>query len=101
MRSEATGPHTSEETPMNLRKAALLVTLGLASVATPLAFAADGDGMQSFRREVQTMATKDGMVTKKEFMAMMEKKFDAMDKAGKGMLSVADIMRIFSDAKGQ
>jgi hypothetical protein len=86
---------------MDLRKAAMLVTLGLAAVTAPLAFAADGDGMQSFRSEVQTMANKDGMVTKKEFLAMMEKKWAAMDKAGKGMLSVADVMRIFSDSKGQ
>lgn len=86
---------------MNLRKAAMLVTLGMATMATPLAFAADGDGMQSLRNEVQTMASKDGMVTKKEFMAMMEKKWNAMDKTGKGMLSAADVMRIFSDTKGQ
>jgi len=86
---------------MNLRKTAMLVTLGLATLSTPLAFAADGDGMQSFRREVQTMANKDGMVSKKEFLAMMEKKFDAMDAGRKGMLSVADVMRIFSDGKGQ
>lgn len=86
---------------MNLKKTALLVTLGLATLSAPLAFAADGDGMATFRREVQTMANKDGMVTKKDFLAMMEKKFDAMDSARKGMLSVADVMRIFSDSKGQ
>ncbi len=54
--------------------------LGLAALSTPV-FAADGDGMQSFAREVKAMANKDGMVMKKDFMAMMEKKFDAMDKA--------------------
>jgi hypothetical protein len=86
---------------MDLRKAAMLVTLGLATVTAPLAFAADGDGMLSFRNEVKTMSNKDGMVTKKEFMAMMEKKWAAMDKSGKGMLSVDDVMRIFSDSKGQ
>ena len=86
---------------MNLKKTAMLVTLGMAALSAPLAFAADGDGMQSFRKEMTTMADKDGMVAKKDFMAMMEKKWNAMDKAGKGMLSVADVMRIFSDAKGQ
>ena len=85
---------------MNLRKTALLVTLGMATLAAPLAFAADGDGMGTFRKEMTTMANKDGMVSKKDFMAMMEKKWDAMDK-GKGMLPVADVMRIFSDTKGQ
>ena len=86
---------------MNLKKSALLLTLGLATLSAPLAFAADGDGMVAFRQQVQSMANKDGMVTKKEFMSMMEKKFDAMDKSKKGMLSVADVMRIFSDTKGQ
>jgi hypothetical protein len=74
--------------------------LSLAAISAPV-FAADGDGMQSFMKEVSTMANKDGMVSKKDFMAMMEKKFDAMDKAKKGMLSTADIMRIFSDKTGQ
>jgi len=86
---------------MNLRKTALLVMLGMTTTAAPFALAADGDGMATFRKEVQTMADKDGMVFKKNFMAMMEKKWDAMDKGGKGMLSMADIMRIFSDTKGQ
>ena len=86
---------------MNLRKTAMLVTLGVAALSAPLAFAADGDGMTAFRKEVQTMANKDGMVSKKDFMAMMEKKWDAMDKAGKGMLSTSDVMRIFSETKGQ
>ena len=86
---------------MSFRKVALLAALGAAVVTTPLAFAADGDGMQSFRREMQTMADKDGMISKKDFMAMMEKKWNAMDKGNKGMLSMADVMRIFSDTKGQ
>ena len=86
---------------MRFGKTLLLLALGMASVSAPLAFAADGDAMQSFRTEVQTMANKDGMITKKEFMAMIEKKWNAMDKSNKGMLSAADVMRIFSDTKGQ
>ena len=86
---------------MNLKKTAMLVTLGMAALSAPLAFAADGDGMQSFRKEMQTMADKDGMISKKDFMAMMEKKWNAMDKGNQGMLSMADVMRIFSDTKGQ
>jgi hypothetical protein len=73
--------------------------LSLAAISAPV-FAADGDGMQNFAREVQAMANKDGMVTKKDFLAIMAKKFDAMDKGSKGMLSTADIMRIFSDRTG-
>ena len=74
--------------------------LGLAALSTPV-LAADGDGMQTFSRQVQSMANRDGMVSKKDFMAMMEKKFDAMDKSKKGMLSTQDIMHIFSDRTGQ
>jgi hypothetical protein len=83
-----------------IRTIALGSMLGAAAICAP-AFAADGDGMQSFAREVKSMANKDGMVTKKEFLAMMEKKFDSMDKARKGMLSTEDLMRIFSDRTGQ
>jgi hypothetical protein len=53
---------------------ALCTMLSLAAISAP-AFAADGDAMQSFQREVSTMANKDGMVSKKDFIAMMEKKF--------------------------
>ena len=86
---------------MEIRKMVAAVTLALASLSAPLAFAADGDAMQSFQREVQSMANKDGMISKKAFMAMMEKKWNAMDKAGKGMLSAADVMLIFPDRTGQ
>lgn len=37
------------------------------------------------------------MITKKEFLAMMERKFDAMDTQKKGMLSSDDVMKIFMD----
>ena len=56
---------------MNLKKTAMLVVMGMSALAAPIAFGADGDGMQSFQREVETMANKDGMVSKKEFMDMM------------------------------
>jgi hypothetical protein len=89
---------------MQLIKTARMLVAGtmlsLAAISTP-ALAADGDAMQSFMREVTSMANKDGMVSKKDFLAMMEKKFDAMDKSKKGMLSTADVMRIFSDKTGQ
>ena len=65
------------------------------------AFAADGDGKYGWDNEVRKMADKNGMISKKDYMAMMEKKFDAMDKQKKGMLSEADVMRIFRDNTGQ
>jgi hypothetical protein len=86
---------------MNLKTVAMLVSLGMATLAVPTAFAADGDGMVTFRKDMQTMANKDGMVSKREFMAMMEKKWNAMDHGNKGMLSVDEVMRIFADNKGQ
>lgn len=79
--------------------ASILIAGAVSATALP-ALAADGDGMQSFAREAKTMANKEGMVTKQDFMKMMEKRFDAMDKAKKGMLSVDDLMRIFSDKTG-
>ena len=82
------------------RALALTTMLSIGALSLP-ALAADGDAMQSFQRDFQTMANKDGMVSKKDFLAMMEKKFDAMDKGKKGMLSVTDVMRIFSDKTGQ
>jgi hypothetical protein len=82
---------------MNLKQAARTLSfgamLGIAALSAP-AFAADGD-MMATRAEMMKMANKDGMITKKDFMRMMEKKFDEMDKGKKGMLSVDDVMRIY------
>ena len=78
---------------MNRRQTLAALAISLAAVAAPCAFSADDEGMTM--AQVQTMANKDGMVTKKDFMAMMDRKWDKMDKANRGMLSVADIMRIF------
>jgi len=82
---------------MNLKQTAKALSfaamLGMAALSAP-ALAADGDMMAS-RAEVTKMANKDGMITKKDFMMLMEKKFDEMDKSKKGMLSVDDVMRIY------
>ena len=82
---------------MNLKQAARALSfgamVGIAALSAP-AFAADGD-MMATRAEMMKMANKDGMITKKDFMMMMEKKFDQMDKGKKGMLSVDDVMRIY------
>ncbi|MGE5089172.1 MAG: hypothetical protein ACM3QY_08605 [Candidatus Levyibacteriota bacterium] len=96
---------------MNIRKTAVLLTLGMATLAGSLAsqsaLAAKGvvaqpyNIEQTFVVDVQNMTDKTGMVSKKQFMDMMSKKFDAMDKGRHGMLSVAEIMRIFSDTTGQ
>ena len=89
---------------MNLKQATRAMTfsalLGIAALSSPV-FAADGDAMAT-RTEIMKMANKDGMISKKDFMTMMEKKFDEMDKARKGMLPVDDVMKIYGRSdKGQ
>ena len=74
--------------------------LAIAALSAPVALA-DDTGLTPFSMEMKKMANKEGMISKKDFMAMMEKKWNAMDKGNKGMLSAADVMRIFSDTKGQ
>jgi hypothetical protein len=76
----------------------LAATMGMGANAAM----ADGDGRYGLdATEVRRMADKDGMVAKKDFLALMEKKFDAMDKDRKGMLSTTDLMKIFRDNTGQ
>ena len=70
--------------------------LGIAALSAPVALA-DDTGLTPFSMEVKKMANKEGMITKKDFMAMMERRFDAMDKARKGMIHTSDAMKIFSD----
>jgi hypothetical protein len=89
---------------MNVKQAtrtlAVGALLGIAALSSPV-FAADGDAMAN-RAEIMKMANKDGMISKKDFMAMMEKKFDEMDKSKKGMLPIDDVMRIYGRPdKGQ
>lgn len=70
--------------------------LAVAALSAPVALA-DDTGLSPFSMEVKKMANKEGMITKKDFMAMMEKRFDAMDKSKKGMIHMNDAMKIFSD----
>ena len=91
---------------MNLKQSVKALTfgamLGIACLSAAPSFAADGDAMTSYTKArndfmtgMKPMANKDGMIMKKDFMAMMEKKFDAMDKNKKGMLPIDDVMAIF------
>jgi hypothetical protein len=89
---------------MNVKQISRTLAFGallcIAALSSPV-FAADGDAMAT-RAEIMKMANKDGMISKKDFMAMMEKKFDEMDKSKKGMLSTDDVMRIYGRSdKGQ
>ena len=83
-----------------VHKLALLSFAGLVTATATPAFADDQKQYPSLFQETKMMANKDGMVSKQDYMKMMEKRFDAMDKAKTGMLSTQDIMRIFNDKTG-
>lgn len=68
---------------------ALCMSLGLA----PAAFAAD-KGMDMIK---SMDADKDGMISKAEFVKMMEKHYDAMDKAKKGRLTTEDVAKAIKE----
>lgn len=42
------------------------------------------------------MMRSDGMVTRSDFLKLMEKRFDAMDKSRRGMLTTEELARIFN-----
>jgi len=85
---------------MYLNRTVKLMTFGtmlsIAALAAPVALA-DDTGLDPFSTHLARMTDKDGMVSKKDFMAMMEKRFDMMDKKKIGRISRADVMAIFSD----
>ena len=67
---------------------------GSTALATP-ALAAPPDEREVYEMLQQSAAMrKDGMVSKQEFMRLMEKRFDTMDKDKKGMISAADVAKI-------
>jgi len=70
--------------------------LAIAALSAPVALA-DDTGLSPFSMHMKQMTDKEGMISKKDFMAMMEKRWDMMDKGKKGRISTADAMKIFSD----
>jgi hypothetical protein len=79
---------------------ASIVALAIATATTmslaPAAYAQTGAPRGVDR--VMTMDTdKDGMISKKEFMSMMEAKFDAMDKGRIGRLTAAQVQQIIDE----
>lgn len=71
--------------------------LGIAALSAQVAVGQSDSGLGPLTSDVKKMANKEGMITKKDFMAMMEKRFDMMDKNKKGMIHTSDAMKIFSD----
>ena len=76
------------------RSVALAALLALGAFAAPV-HAADGDYMQEYRAFMTKMANQEGRVTKKDFLAFMERKFDEMDKQRSGTLTPDELVRIF------
>jgi len=70
--------------------------LGIAALSASVALA-DDTGLSPLTSDLKKMSNKEGMITKKDFMAMMEKRFDAMDKNKKGMIHMTEATKIFMD----
>lgn len=76
---------------MKVSRIALLVAAVVALGLAPLAHAQGQKGMEN----VMTMDTdKDGMISKAEFMRMMEARFDAMDKNKTGKLTPQQVQQV-------
>lgn len=84
---------TMKQTMKALSFAAML---GIAALSAQVALA-DDTGLSPLTTDLKKMSNKEGMITKKDFMAMMEKRFDAMDKGKKGMIHMTEATKIFSD----
>jgi hypothetical protein len=73
-----------------MKRLTLATALIAATVAfvPPVAFAQKGmDNIKAMDKD------KDGMISKPEFMAMMEKMYDDMDKGRKGKLTAEDVAK--------
>jgi len=78
---------------MRVSKLAVLVATVAAMGVAPLAHAQTGKSKSM--DAVKTMdADKDGMISKSEFVRMMEARFDAMDKAKTGRLTPAQVQEV-------
>lgn len=86
---------------MKLAKAAAVLAVAAAMAGAQLgattAFAASPEEKEIkelFQRA--GMMRSDGMVTRSDFLKLMEKRFDAMDKNRRGMLTPEEVARIFN-----
>jgi|APFre7841882724_1041349.scaffolds.fasta_scaffold01155_9 Ca2+-binding EF-hand superfamily protein len=74
------------------------ISLATALVAATLAFVPPVAYAQKSMDMIKAMdKDKDGMISKAEFMAMMEQKFDMMDKAKTGKLSAQDVAKSIAE----
>ena len=79
---------------MKVRNTAAILALatGITGFALP-ALAADDRAVSEMLNRSE-MVRPDGTVTRADFIKLMEKRFDAMDKGRKGALSVRDIAKL-------
>ncbi len=79
---------------MKVRQTAVTLALGtfIGAFGAP-ALAADERAVSEMLKRSE-MVRADGMVTKADFIKLMEKRFDAMDKGRKGALAVRDIAKL-------
>jgi Ca2+-binding EF-hand superfamily protein len=74
------------------------ISFATALVAATLAFVPPVAYAQKSMDMIKAMdKDKDGMISKAEFMAMMEQKFDMMDKAKTGKLSAQDVAKSIAE----
>ncbi len=77
---------------MKASKLALALAAAMTMGFAPVAFADKGmDNIKAMDKD------KDGMISKAEFMSMMEEKWNAMDKAKKGKLTADDVAKSIKD----
>lgn len=87
---------------MKLTKLATVLAFGMAAAGAQIALA-DGDGpddralIYEMLMRSEAMRTR-GIVTKSDFMKMMEKRFDSLDKNRRGMLTAEEIKRLLDAA---
>jgi len=77
---------------MKLAKIAAMLALAMAMSAA-LASPPDEREVWEMLKKSSTMRA-DGMVMKADFIKLMEKRFDAMDKGKKGMLTAEEIAKL-------
>jgi hypothetical protein len=84
---------------MKLTKLATVLALGLAAAGAQPALAdgPDDRALYEMLMRSEKMRTT-GTVTKSDFMKMMEKRFDAMDKGRRGALTAEEIKRLLDAA---
>ena len=77
---------------MKLAKVAAMLALAM-GMSAALANPPDEREVWEMLKKSSTMRA-DGMVMKADFIKLMEKRFDAMDKGKKGMLSAEEIAKL-------